>query len=330
METTYNATPTDFRDQVQALLLLKAFDTLCAKAKGHCRIVPLKGIDLMRFLYADTLDRELKDIDMLVVPAQRITALMALLQQDGYLPEFPFALDKAALEKKKKVSMLPASEHMPHIDVHLALITKKFFSATINGFNEDAISRLTAVDEVVSVLDPVDRWLFLATHLTFHFLTGDKWYRDLALLLERFDEEQWSVLRQRTVQYHFERVVVPVLLRLQTMYPTIAPQPDILTLLTDRDGQRFLRYVDYMTADPKRLGHGFRLARYYWEFIFISDARQRRQTFLRLLFPSLGNMQNIYRCHALLAVLLYVPHVLMNVLGLLLFQTQYHHVSKAR
>ena len=54
------------------------------------------------------------------------------------------------------------------------------------------------------------------------------------------------------------------------------------------------------------------------------------QTFLRLLFPSLGNMQNIYRCHALLAVLLYVPHVLMNVLGLLLFQTQYHHVSKAR
>ena len=181
----------------------------------------------------------------------------------------------------------------------------------------------------MSLLDSVDRWLFLAAHLTFHFLTGDKWYRDLALLLERFSEEEWSVLRQRTEQYHFQLVVAAVLRRLQAMYPSIACQIDLRHLLPDKSGQRFLRFVDAMAAHPERLGHGFHLARYYWEFIFISDTRQRRQAFLRLLFPSLGNLQNIYRCHALSALLLYVPHVLMNVLGLLLFSAQYTIVSNS-
>lgn len=331
METTYNATLADMQQQVQALLLLKAFDTLCAKARGRFRIVPLKGIDLMRCLYADTLDRELKDIDLLVLPTEQAMDCVGLLQHDGYRPEFSHALDKAALDKKKKVSMLAPSERQPHIDVHLALITKKFFSATINDFNQDAIARVKAVDDVVSLLDDVDRWLFLAAHLTFHFLEGDKWYRDLALLWERFNEADMATLRQRTEQYHFQRVVAAVLRRLQPRYPAIAGRITLQQqLLPDRSSQRFLRFVDAMAAHPERLGHGFHLARYYWEFIFISDARQRRQAFLHLLFPSLGNLQNIYRCHALGALLLYVPHVLMNMLGLLLFSIQYAIASNAR
>ena len=327
METIYNYKATDFQQQVQALILLKAFDNICAKAKGAFRIVPLKGIDLMRFLYSDTLDRELKDIDLLVASEEQAMGFIELLQKDGYRPEFSFALDKAALEKKKKVSMLSFYERMPNIDVHLALITKKFFSATINGFNQDAISRLKVVDDVVSLLDNVDRWLFLATHLTFHFLRGDKWYRDLALLMERFNEEEFSILCQRTKQYNFERVVVSVLLRMESIYPALVDKMDITQLLSGNSGKRFIRYVDYMTAKPKRLGHGLRLARYYWEFIFISKKKQRQNAFMRLMFPSLGNMQNIYRCHTLFAILLYVPHMLINALGLLLFLAQYYIVS---
>ncbi len=328
METTYNATASDLQQQVQAMLLLKAFDALCAKARGRFTLVPLKGIDLVRSLYGDTLDRELKDIDLLVLPTQRATEFVALLQQDGYRPEFAFALDAAALAQKQKVSMLsPAPERLPHIDVHLALITKKFFSATINGFNHDALTRLQAVDEVVSVLDAVDRWLFLAAHLTFHFLSGDKWFRDLALLLERFSEEELSTLLQRAQQYHLERIVAAVLFRLQAVYPDIARRIDLAPLLPDRRSQRFLRYVAFMTTRPQRLGHGFRPARYYWEFTFISHRSQLREAFLRLLLPTLGTLQNLYRCRALPAVLLYVPHVLMNSLGLLLYTAQYHLVT---
>jgi len=330
METTYNASATELQQQVQALILLKAFDTLCAKAKGRFRIVPLKGIDLIRVLYADTLDRELKDIDLLVLPAEQAMDCVELLQRDGYRPEFSHALDNAALHKKKKVSMLAPSERQPHIDVHLALITKKFFSATINGFNQDAITRVKPIDDVVSLLDDVDRWLFLAAHLTFHFLEGDKWYRDLSLLWERFQEADVSTLCLRTKQYHFQRVVAAVLRRLQVRYPAIADQINIQQLLPDKSGQRFLRFIDEMTAHPEQLGHGFHLARYYWEFVFISDTRQRRQAFMHLLFPSLGNMQNIYRCHTLGGILLYVPHVLMNVLGLLLFSIKYAIASNAR
>ena len=207
METTFNVTATDFAQQAHALICLDAFDKLCVKAKGNFRLVPLKGIDLVRFLYADTLDRELNDIDLLVIPAGRAMGFIELLQRDGYRPEFSFALDEAALRKKRKVSMLSPSERVPNVDVHIALVTKKFFSHTINGFNEDAVSRLKVVDEVVSVLDNVDRWLYLASHLTFHFLEGDKWYLDLALLMERFDEEErLTLLRLKRSRNHRKHI----------------------------------------------------------------------------------------------------------------------------
>lgn len=327
MEITYNETATDFERQVQAMILLDAFEKISAKAKGLCRIVPLKGIDLLRSLYSETLDRELNDIDLLVFPAEKAKEFIELLQQDGYRPEFSFALDEAALNKKRKVSLISHLERMPNIDVHLALVTKKFFSHTINGFNQDAISRTKAVDEVISVLDDVDRWHYLATHLAFHFLDGDKWYRDLALLLERFSEEQRRTLIYRTKQYDLERVVAAVCARMQSKYPDTASLVNIEQLLPDKSGKRFLRYMRFIEAHPKRVGHGLRLARYYWEFVFISKKEQRRHSFFSLMFPSLGNLQNIYRCHKFFALLLYIPHILINSLGIFLFLAQYHIIS---
>lgn len=327
METTYNSTPTDVQHQVQALILLNAFDNICAKARGHFRIVPLKGIDLIRSLYSDTLDRELKDIDLLVIPVEQAKDFIKILQQDGYRSEFSFALDDAALRKKKKVSMIPSSERLPNIDVHLALITKKFFSSTINGFNQDSLSRLRVVDEVVSTLDDIDRWLFLAAHLTFHFLEGDKWYRDLALLLANFDTDDILTLLERTKQYNFERVVCAVFARLQSKYPDIAGQIEIDQIIPEKSKKRFMRYIKFMTANPKYLGHGLRVARYYWEFVFISKSRQRQHAFVKLLFPSLGNMQNIYRCNAKYAVFLYLPNLLGNMMGILLHTAQYYIVT---
>lgn len=323
METTYNETATDFTQQAHALICLDAFDRLCAKAKGRFRIVPLKGIDLIRFLYSETLDRELNDIDLLVIPAERAMGFIEMLQDDGYRPEFSFALDEAALRKKRKVSMISPSERIPNVDVHIALVTKKFFSQTINGFNEDAISRLKNENDVVSVLDDVDRWLFLASHLTFHFLEGDKWYLDLALLLERFDDEELLTLQKRALQYNFGRVVAAVCTRIKQKFPGLACQIDVAGLLPDKSDRRFLRYIRFMERHPQRLGHGLRLGRYYWEFVFISKKGQRRCSFMSMVFPSLGNMQNIYRCHALAAVLMYVPHFLVNALGLLAFSAHY-------
>lgn len=337
METIFNATATDFAQQAQALICLDAFDSICAKAKGKFKIIPLKGIDLMRFLYSDTLDRELKDIDLLVIPAERAMEFIELLGACGYRPEFSFALDKTALDKKRKVSMLSLVKRLPNVDVHLALVTKKFFSYTINSFNQDALSRIKEVDDVVCILDDIDRWLYLASHLTFHFLNGYKWYRDLILLMERFDDADMATLIKRTEQYNFERVVSAVFSQISLIHPAFANRIDIAQLLSDKSGKRFLRYINYMTAHPKRLGRGLRLGRYYWEFVFISSKLQRRHTILSLMCPSLGNMQNIYRCHAPLAILLYLPHMLINALGLSLFSAHYlifsnsqRHVANAK
>jgi len=327
METLYNDTPIDLRRQVQALLFLRAFDDLCAKAAGRFRLVPLKGIDLLRFLYSDTLDRELNDIDVLVNPPDRALEFIGLLQDEGYRPEFPFALDKAALEGKKKVSMIAPPGRLPNVDVHLALITKKFFSATINNFNQETLSRTKAEDEGVAVLDNVDRWLYLAAHLTFHFLEGEKWYRDLALLMARFSEEELSALKNRAKQYNLERIVCAVCLRMRDRYPDLDRRIDIARLI-EGCGGRFVRYVSFVAAHPERLGPGLRPGRYYWEFLIIARRKDRRHSLLRMIFPSLGDMQNIYRLHAPMAILMYLPHLLINIVGLTLFSVQYHFLSR--
>lgn len=327
METTRNINVSNFQQQAQALICLRAFDTLCAKSKGRFHIVPLKGIDLMRSLYSDTLDRELHDIDLLVLPTERVIEFTDMLRQDGYQPEFAFALDPIALNAKKKVSMLSSSGNLPNIDVHMALITKKFFSATTNGFNEDTLLRVKAEDDVVCVLDDVDKWLFMATHLAFHFLTGDKWFRDLALLLDCFTAEKNKILVQRAKQYHLDRIVKAVLVQMEPLYPEIVDKMGLTQLLSDKNEKHFLRYVGYIVKHQRWLGKGPRLARYYWEFIFICDNKQRWCSFGRLLFPSLGNMQNIYRCYAISAIFLYIPHVIINIIGMVLFAIQYYTIS---
>ena len=330
MKTTYNNTVTDYAQQVQALLCIDAFENLCAKASGRFRIVPLKGIDLIRFLYSETLDRELRDLDVLVLPEQRAMGFIELLFSEGYRAEYTFSLDSSALREKRKVSMLSPSEKIPDIDVHFALIHKKFFSKTINGFNLDAVSRIRDVDEVVSVLDNIDRWMYLASHLTFHYLEGEKWYRDLALLLNRFNENDLDLLISRSKSYNFERIVGAVCWRMQSKYPDIAGRITLSDLLPSGSDNRFLRYIAFMAEHPKRLGNGFHLVRYYWEFIFIKRKEHLHHSFVRLLFPSIGNMQNMYRCHAIPAALLYVPNFIVNALGFLLFMAQYYLISTIR
>ena len=330
MEPTCNIQTDDFQRQVQALLCLRSFEHLCEEAEGRFIIVPLKGIDLLRSLYADTLDRELRDIDLLIHPAEKALEMVELLQQEGYRPEFDFALDKAAFLEKKKISMIPPSPKKIHVDVHMALITKRFFSDTIGTFNKDALSRLIKQNEVVYVLDDVDRWLFLAAHLAFHFLAGDKWYSDLDLLAKQFSEKQFQTLISRTKQYHLERVVAAVCDRLYNQFSNITDHIPLSIILPEASGKRFLQYIRYMELYPERLGHGLHPARYYWEFLFISQRRQRCRAFLQLLFPSLGMMQNMYRCHAFTAIWMYLPHVLMNMLGILLFNIQYMVISNTR
>lgn len=330
MEPTCNISTNDYQKQVQAILCLNAFDHLCIEAKGRFKIVPLKGIDLIRFLYADTLDRELNDIDLLICPAEKALELVEILLKEGYRPEFDFAMDRAALNEKKKISMLSPSQQRPHVDVHLALITKRFFSSTINNFNSDAMSRLIRQNEVVWVLEEVDRWLFLAAHLAFHFLEGGKWYGDLSLLANQMSEQQFNTLINRTKQYNLQRIVGAVCTRMEEQYPEITAHIPLRQILPDRSGKRFIQYIRFMAIHPNCLGHGLHVARYYWEFLFISQYGQRFQSFLRLLFPSLGKMQNMYRCHAIPAIFMYLPHVLLNVVGLLLFTIQYVVISNTR
>ncbi|MBR6030432.1 MAG: hypothetical protein IKP36_00535 [Bacteroidaceae bacterium] len=112
MEITYNATPSDLQQQVHATLLLKTFDALCAKACRRFTLMPLKRIDLVHSFYADTLDREFKDFDQLVLPTKHTTDFVTMLPQNGYRPEFAFPIDPVALAEKLMAPKLSSSYSM--------------------------------------------------------------------------------------------------------------------------------------------------------------------------------------------------------------------------
>ena len=86
---------------------------------------------------------------------------------------------------KKKISLLSTSPCRVNVDIHFALVTKKFFSPTTSTFNADAFARQKS-----GRLDSVDNWLFLAQHGCFHLFSDSKWIRDLDIVYQSFTDDE--------------------------------------------------------------------------------------------------------------------------------------------
>jgi len=316
METS-NAQQQEF-DLARTLLILNNYEWIQQEAAAvGVEIIPIKGIDLLQTLYAERLDRPVRDIDLLCRNEEDCRRLAERLCQEEYRLEFPFSLRHEALSVKRKVSLLSCSTTKVNVDLHTAFVTKKFFSQTIGSFNEDAIQRCQD-----GRMEAIDRWLFLAQHAAFHTFGDGKWIRDLRLLYDAFTPEQLTALHNQTVRYGFRRVVAGAL------YHIYQDEPERRQAIMDRlsltgSERRFLRFIqrfDHPIANKTFA----QLINSFWEFIFIAKRTDRIRMWLQLMFPSRGMLTNIYRIRNSSSVWFYYPvNFLVAGFTSLLFWTTY-------
>lgn len=312
-------------DIARTLMILRNYEWLKVEANAvGVRIIPLKGIDLLQNLYSNNLNRLVSDIDILCGSEDDCRLLVERLCREDYKVEFKFAMNHRALSTKKKVSLISTCTTKVNVDLHIAFITKKFFSETVGTFNSDALARCHD-----GFMDEIDRWLYLAQHAAFHIYADDKWIEDLKLLYNDFSVDKKVHLFAAANRYGFRRVVLAALYKMFSI--DIKKLNHEMGILVPSKGEEdFLSFIKHFKSPFTRsIYHRFISA--FWEFIYIDKNSNRLKAILKLIFPSLGMITNIYRVkNSMTKYILYPFHLLLSVSSNILFWSLYKIIVIAK
>ena len=284
--------------------------TLCGNT---CPVVPLKGMSLLLSVYRDNYARSMADIDLLVAE-ENVPELVQKLGGIGY--RFRKSHDNLALrlKLKQKFDMVHADKHFCDLDVHTALVNRKFSEYQAENFTAFALTRLQTKlfnGLHIACLNPLDEWLYLAQHYCFHFFTHNKWLHDLYLIQRTFTPPEVVQLLTNAKQFHFQRVLTAATLKLSQQY---GHQTINIPQLTTR--WRSLRFV-LSYRQRNRFVH--KIVIIYRRFLFIDNTRNRNKALIKLLLPSLNYLSDTYRCNKLLAAILLPIHCLLYIFSLIAF-----------
>jgi len=309
-----NGVELDKIEFVRNTLLIDHFCKIRSLGGNNCPIIPLKGISLLFSVYTDY-SRNVGDIDLLVFEKD-IEKIIHRLEKIGYIPKTERTI-KVRLRSKGKFDMIHRDRKQCDLDVHIELINKKWFKFSIGDFTSFALSRIKTIEFnnlKINVLSATDEWLYLAQHYCFHLFSNDKWLEDLYRIQKTFSTTEVTDLIATVYNFHFERIVTAVSRRLKNNYPeneiTI---PEMLTkkhLIFDTVCSKNLKFAPSFSN---------RIIAIYWEFLFIHSCKSRINAYIRLLFPKLQILMDIYQCKLLIALLLYPIHIILVFLSSILF-----------
>lgn len=306
-------------DTARILMLQSQFKEICRITDGLCNIVPLKGISLLQTIYNKNFDRAVGDIDILIFPGDKLQELIGRLKDHGYTPQFKYLQSPAAKEVKRKVAMRsPDVRLYSDVDIHTAFISKKFYNRYSGSFNEDALSRCRHTSGNVYFMDDIDQWLYLAQHACFHLFSKEKWIHDLYLLWNRFSGSDKEILKKRINQYNFRRTVIATFHFLHKAYQDFNPKI-LIEADTDKRFCLFLSNISESARFKRRT-----TVKYFHEFMFIDNGRDRKKAFMRLIFPPLSLMMTIYRSKNKYLLLPLFP---LHSIGVLLLLTNFLYIS---
>ncbi len=301
----------------RALLVIEQYDGLKHRAHGICTIVPLKGVSLLKGIYRDNLDRDAGDIDILVYPASKAAEFVDRLIKAGYTRQFNYLSDTDALSAKRKIALLGRGPLETDIDIHLDLVTKRFFRKTCGRFNEDAISRCIPAGDSEARLDKIDEWLFLSQHACFHRFQEGKWLRDLQLTAETFSADEFLSLTERAKRYGMYRIMQICCNELIRNDMDVSRHRLKTIIGTHRN--RFYKRVKHILlgrhSKPMK-----RIISWLWEIFCIDSTGNRLKAYCHYILPRQNDMKAIYRTDSdIKAMLLRVPHAIVSAITVLTF-----------
>lgn len=192
------------RNQVLAGTLLEVLGRLDA---AGLPALPFKGPVLADQLHGDVALREFVDLDILV-PADRVREARALLEAAGFQPEYPLrpGQERAFLRAAAQYHLLV---HDPVRDVAVELHWKTDPDAPVEDAQDpgwwERLPRRPFLQGSVRALPPEDLLLVLAFHGSKHHWERLGWLVDLARLIQRHPEVDWTVLRARAARLRASR-----------------------------------------------------------------------------------------------------------------------------
>lgn len=301
--------PDEESEIARTILILHNFEEVLRLSQDLCIIVPLKGLSLLLDLYKENYDRRLSDIDLLVYPKDKAQQLAMRLKSIGYQYN-ERQINHKVIQYKHKCTLFSTSSKRVDIDIHTDFITKKYFSSFCGSFSRDCLERCTPElfhGYSINKMEKIDEWLLLAQHWCFHLFSGEKWGKDLWVLQQSWNSDDFKCLHQRASQYNMARIVRATTYHLSRIY---APAHD---RTTDIKKDRFITFVIHNSRVFKHERNWDRFIAAFWEFIFIEKRNNRIKAYLSLLFPPLGMIQCIYKIFNPFAILLYPFHLLFII-----------------
>jgi len=302
-------------DYVRNTLLINHFHKILSLCEENVPIIPLKGLSLLFSIYKEDYARNVGDMDIFV-SENNLETLVSALKKLGYV--FKKQNINYILRAKGKFDMIHPDKKQYDLDIHIDLITKKFYRNSTGNFTSFALSRLRTIEhngKTIFLLSPVDEWLYLAQHYCHHLFANDKWLKDLYLLQNGFSDKEIMELVTLAKRFRFERVVTAVHRHLRYKYPQNAIQIPELVIK-----KHFV--FDRLFRNPNRkYSYTFsnRLIAVYWKFIFIDNFQFRLKAYMRLLFPELNVLSDIYNCPSRMIGLIYPFHFVLVLFSSCLF-----------
>jgi hypothetical protein len=252
-------------------------------------VIVLKGPALAETVYPEPAMRPFGDLDLLVRPADRLR-MDALLRglghrrlADEHSWEFDIAWDGATLYEA------PAGVR---VDLHWALLTEPRFAC--NHGEQQAVwqraAPLTVAGEPALGLGREDLVLHLATHLAVHHsLAGLLRYWDLALVLERGGELDWTVLLARAARWRVRHALFFVLLGVRSGFGAPVPPP-VLAALRPAGPRAAVLAALLRAVEPGRLER----LEYLVTLLLVDRARDLGGALRRALWPPADWMRARY------------------------------------
>ncbi len=255
------------------MYMLSAIEDLEAPlAAQNVSILIIKGAALVDCVYSDPGCRPMEDIDILVHPDNR-RVVETILEDAGYARDRGYP----HIYSKNKV-VIDLHEDPVHADRFTG--RQALFCVDMDHVRRDSLPWRPGFVHIRRPCD-ADHLVIMAHHMIKHSFSKWIWLYDAYMLVNRFDDDGWEALAQKTMQYRQEKAVALMLYMTDRGFGVRAP-----------DGLPFAAWVKQLSFLEKAIleikasgGDISDLGNLLW--LFCIRGYKGRLRFLRgALFPS--------------------------------------------
>jgi hypothetical protein len=223
------------------------------RLKGQeIRVLAFKGPVLAQQLYDQPFRREFIDLDV-IVPAEAVAQVIALLGAEGFTPQF--GLTAAQLTRFQKnwceISLYSRARNIL-VEIHWRLFPPDYSFSPAADTGWEATREVFIGQRPISTLSIENQLLFACLHQAKHNWSRLGWVMDLAALVKQSQQMDWKEVQHRAGRFGTARMIRVSLQLIQNLFGVPLPSAISEWAASDKQSERIARRVEQrlLSADP--------------------------------------------------------------------------------